>query len=432
MHFSFQHKFFLLVFLLSFSFIICVSSQSVKQLEEQRKQTLQQLEMTNKLLNETKRSQKSSLNKLTILDKSIKERSRLVNTINKEIEQLDIEIQKLAQEKAELEKKLQRLKNDYARLVQEAYINRSIYSKIMFVLSAETFDQSIRRLRYLKEYSDYRKLQVREMEKIKREIQQKNDTLSAHKQTLAQIVKQKEIETKKLSEEKKKENVVLNDLKKKEKNLRSEITAQQKKANELNKRIEYLIAEEIRKAEAKKKAEEKLRRESAKGTSKKTAKEKSAEQAKLAAAAALTKEEALLSGNFENNKGRLPWPVANGFISGHFGIQKHPILKYVTTNNKGIYIQTTANSEARAVFDGTVTQRFAVPGSNNAVIIQHGEYRTVYANLTEIFVTVGQKVKAKQPIGKIYTDRDRDNKTELYFQIWKSRTLLNPEPWLAH
>lgn len=171
MHFSFQHKFFLLAFLLSFSFALCVSSQSVKQLEEQRKQTLQQLEITNKLLNETKQSQKSSLNKLTILDKSIKERTRLVNTMNKEIEQLDIEMKKLAQEKAELEKKLQQLKNDYARLVQEAYINRSIYSKIMFVLSAETFDQSIRRLRYLKEYSDYRKMQVKEIERVEKEIQ---------------------------------------------------------------------------------------------------------------------------------------------------------------------------------------------------------------------------------------------------------------------
>jgi murein DD-endopeptidase MepM/ murein hydrolase activator NlpD len=139
----------------------------------------------------------------------------------------------------------------------------------------------------------------------------------------------------------------------------------------------------------------------------------------------------LISGNFAANAGRLPWPVERGFISGKFGIQPHPTLKYVTTNNKGIYIQTTAKTNARAVFEGIVTQRFSVPGSNNGVIIQHGQYRTVYANLTTIYVRVGEKVSAKQRIGQIYTDAENDNKTELFFQIWKERAILNPESWIA-
>jgi murein DD-endopeptidase MepM/ murein hydrolase activator NlpD len=127
----------------------------------------------------------------------------------------------------------------------------------------------------------------------------------------------------------------------------------------------------------------------------------------------------------------LPWPTSNGYISGHYGVQAHPVLKHVTTNNKGIYLQTPARSNARAVFEGTVTQRFSIPGTNNAVIIQHGEFRTVYANLTEIYVNVGDKVSAKQSIGRIFTDSDNDNKTELYFQIWQGRGLLNPESWIA-
>ncbi len=410
---------FFLIFVFACSGIQLLSAQNVKQLEEERKQTLQKLEATSKMLNETKKSQKSSLNKLTLINKNIGERKYLIKTMSTEISQLDVEMQSLSQEVRQLERRLENLKKDYAKLVQEAYINRSIYSKIMFVLSAETFDQSVRRLRYLKEYSDYRKQQVREIEKVKAQIEQKNDSISRHKNKLTEVVKQKEVETNKLSQEQKKEKIVLTDLQKKEKNLRKELNAQQKKANELNKRIEYIIAEEIRKAEQKKAAEERSRSggKSSKSTTSKIT--------------TLTKEEALLSGNFEKNAGRLPWPVSNGFISGHYGVQPHPILKHVTTNNKGIYIQTPANSTARAVFDGVVTQRFSVPGSNNAVIIQHGEYRTVYANLTDIYVRIGEKVSTKQAVGKIFTDSEKDNKTELYFQIWKNKNLLNPEKWLA-
>jgi septal ring factor EnvC (AmiA/AmiB activator) len=410
---------FFLIFVFACSGIQLLSAQNVKQLEEERKQTLQKLEATSKMLNETKKSQKSSLNKLTLINKNIGERKHLIKTMSTEISQLDVEMQSLSQEVRQLERRLENLKKDYAKLVQEAYINRSIYSKIMFVLSAETFDQSVRRLRYLKEYSDYRKQQVREIEKVKAQIEQKNDSISRHKNKLTEVVKQKEVETNKLSQEQKKEKIVLTDLQKKEKNLRKELNAQQKKANELNKRIEYLIAEEIRKAEQKKAAEERSRSggKSSKSTTSKIT--------------TLTKEEALLSGNFEKNAGRLPWPVSNGFISGHYGVQPHPILKHVTTNNKGIYIQPPANSTARAVFDGVVTQRFSVPGSNNAVIIQHGEYRTVYANLTDIYVRIGEKVSTKQAVGKIFTDSEKDNKTELYFQIWKNKNLLNPEKWLA-
>jgi septal ring factor EnvC (AmiA/AmiB activator) len=410
---------FFLIFVFACSGIQLLSAQNVKQLEEERKQTLQKLEATSKMLNETKKSQKSSLNKLTLINKNIGERKHLIKTMSTEISQLDVEMQSLSQEVKQLERRLENLKKDYAKLVQEAYINRSIYSKIMFVLSAETFDQSVRRLRYLKEYSDYRKQQVREIEKVKAQIEQKNDSISRHKNKLTEVVKQKEVETNKLSQEQKKEKIVLTDLQKKEKNLRKELNAQQKKANELNKRIEYIIAEEIRKAEQKKAAEERSRSggKSSKSTTSKIT--------------TLTKEEALLSGNFEKNAGRLPWPVSNGFISGHYGVQPHPILKHVTTNNKGIYIQTPANSTARAVFDGVVTQRFSVPGSNNAVIIQHGEYRTVYANLTDIYVRIGEKVSTKQAVGKIFTDSEKDNKTELYFQIWKNKNLLNPEKWLA-
>jgi septal ring factor EnvC (AmiA/AmiB activator) len=438
--------------------IIPLGAQSVKELEQQRKQTLQLLESTNKMLNETKKSQRSSLNKLTIINKNIDERKNLIKNISVEINSLDAEMTRLNQETQNLNNKLSGLKADYAKLVQEAHVHRSIYTKIMFVLSAKTFDQSYRRYRYLQEYSNYRKQQVQQIERVKTQIAQKTDSVSKHKNTRVEVITQKEVEAKKLTNDQQKEKVFLNDLNKKESKLRSDLRIQQKKANDLNNKIERLIAEEIRKAEAKRKAEEQQRlaeerrlqeeerKRKAAQVNKKEKKEKNqpviakAEKdtssprpssGENTAISALTREETLISGNFSSNRGRLPWPASNGFISGHYGVQVHPVLKHVTTNNKGIYIQTTAGSNARAVFDGTVTQRFSIPGSNNAVIVQHGEYRTVYANLTSIYVNVGDKISAKQSIGKIYTDNENDNKTELYFQVWKGKTLQNPESWIA-
>lgn len=431
------------------SVMVCtLQAQSVKELEKQRNKTLQLLESTNKMLNETKKSQRSSLNKLTIINKNIVERKTLINNIGKEINELDGEMQRLNQEKRLLENRLSTLKRDYARLVQEAHLNRSVYTKIMFVLSANSFDQSYRRLRYLQEYSDYRKQQVRKIENVKTQIVVKSDSLNRNKQTKVEVVKQKEVEANKLTNDQKKEKVMLTDLKKKEKKLMADLKKQQKIANDLNNKIARIIAEEIRKAELKRKAEQeraaaeerkrlaaeqkkqgvKSSTPSSEKEAKKTEKQVPVQSASVSM---LTKEEKLISGNFSANSGRLPWPTDKGFISGHYGVHPHPVLKHVTTNNKGIYIQTPTGTNARAVFEGEVTQRFSIPGSNNAVIIKHGEYRTVYANLTSIYVNVGDKVSAKQSIGKIYTDGDNDNKTELYFQIYKGRTLLNPEGWIA-
>jgi septal ring factor EnvC (AmiA/AmiB activator) len=398
--------------------IMSVNAQSVQELERQRKLTLQRLETTSKILTETKNSQKNSLTKLNIIKKSIDQRKSLINNISKEINALDLEMQKLNNQKLQLTNKLNALKIDYAKLVQEAHINKSTYSKMMFILSAESFDQSYRRLRYLQEYTNYRKEQVREIEKTKAEIEEKNEKIAQNKTVKVEIVKQKETEAKVLSKDENKQKGVLSSLQKKEKKLRADLKVQQRRANELNNKIAYLIAEEIRKAEAKRAAEQ-AKKDAADGksTADKDSRTTAQEKTTSTSVSTLTKEEKLISGGFQNNKGRLPWPTSHGFISGHFGVQNHPVLAYVTTNNKGIYIQTPTNGTARAVFEGVVTQRFSIPGSNNAVIIKHGNYRTVYANLTQIYVNVGDKVTAKQSLGKIYTDDDDDNKTELYFQI---------------
>ncbi len=407
-----KKRFFSLVTCLVVLFILGTQGQTVKQLENERKETLKKMETTNKMLNQTKKSQQSSLNKLNLLSASIKERKSLISTINREVNELDNEIRQLNTQRSELEKKLEVLKKDYARLVQESYINRGFYNKMMFVFSADSFDQSLRRLRYLQEYTNYRKEQVKEIEKVTAEIEEKNKITEHHRLTKLSVLQQKQSESQKLSKDQQEEQKMLNDLKKKESTLRAQLKEQEKKAAQLNKKIEELIAEQIRKEEEKKKKEL----------------PKSEQGKDVTGVNALTKEEKLLNGNFESNKGRLPWPVERGVITGKFGIQPHPVLRAVTTNNKGIYIQTPDGAEARAVFEGVVTQRFSIPGNNSAVIVKHGIYRTVYANLTEIYVKEGDKVQPKQRIGKIFTD---DDKTELYFQLYKEKTTIDPQPWLA-
>jgi septal ring factor EnvC (AmiA/AmiB activator) len=404
-----------LILLFTFLLMAVASAQTIKELEEQRKNALKRLETTSKVLSETKKTQQTSLNKLNIINKSISQRTSLINTINKEINALTREIATLHAETKKLERELEAFKEDYARMVREAYINRGVYSKMLFLLSAESFDQSFRRLRYMQEFTAYRKQQIEKIDKTRQEIAKKTAQLTQHQQTQEVVKKQKNAEQQKLMDDKKKENTAYANLKQKEKNLQADLKKQQQIANDLNRKIEALIAEEVRKAEEQRKKTGTASPDAKPGTGVYT----------------LTKEEQLISGNFAANAGRLLWPVERGFISGKFGVQPHPTLKYVTTNNKGVYIQTPTKTIARAVFEGVVTQRFSVPGSNNGVIIQHGQYRTVYANLTTIYVRVGEKVSAKQRIGQIYTDTENDNKTELFFQIWKERTILNPESWIA-
>ena len=392
--------------------LLCLplQAQTVKELEQQRKKTLQQLENTGKLLNETKKNEKVTLNKLNIINRNIADRKQLISNISTEINAINLQMDSLNTQKCALEQELAILRADYARLVSEThYTQRNYLAPILFVLSADSFDKMYRRIRYLQEFADYRKQQVQQIENIQTDIAAKNQALEQNRQSKQEIMNLKERENEKLAGDQRKQNKMLSELKKKESQLKAKQKAQQKKADELNSRIEKLIAAEIEKS-----------------------KKQQTTSGKTSSQIALTKEEALIAGNFEKNKGRLPWPVEKGYISAKYGVQPHPVLEHVTINNKGIHIKTNANADARAVFEGEVTQRFSVPGSNNAVIIKHGNYRTVYANLTEIYVKVGDKVSPKQLIGKIYTDPEDDNNTELQFQVWKDKSTENPSLWLTH
>ncbi len=229
------------------------------------------------------------------------------------------------------------------------------------------------------------------------EINTQNTKLTQHKSDKQHALKTQKREQEALARDERKQQQMLKDLQKKEKELTAQLKKQQKKVDDLNKKITATIEKQTK------------------------------EQAQVA----LTKEQQLISGNFEQNKGRLPWPIEKGFISGQFGKHQHPVYKDVTIDNKGIYLQTTAGAGARAVFEGQVTSCFLMNGSY-AVIVAHGNYRSVYAGLSRLNVKQGDKVIAKQKIGTIFSDPEQDNKTELFFQIWKDKTILNPSSWLAN
>ena len=381
-------------------------SQTVSELQARKKKALENLELTSSLIEKNSKSKTQSLTQLNLLNAEIKQRQSVINTLNAEIRGINKDLNKLRNETNKLQQQLDTLKKEYSVLMYHTYFKKSKYEELMFVLSAKDFAESFRRYRYIKQYSEYCQKKTEEINVAKAELNAKLKETEKVRAERLSVLNERKKENTKLQNEKNKQNKLIKDLKKKEKQLKAELKKQQKLANKLNEQIEKMIAEEAKKSS----------KPSSSGSGK---------------TFALTKEEKLLSGNFEKNQGRLPWPVLKGIVVGHFGIHPHPVLKHVTTNNKGIYIQCPKGTQARAVFEGEVTQVFTIAGSNKTVIIKHGIYRTVYSNLTKVNVKVGQKVKTKDNIGTIYSDPEDGDKTELYFQVWKDKNIHNPENWLS-
>ncbi len=439
------------------------AGQTVDALKKERKEIEERLKETEQLLKKTQKEEKSTLSRVNIISRTLSDRKRLIDNFNEEIRLLEESLTRLEAEKKEMERQLELQKGEYGKMVRKMQTNRNAYSSLMFVLSAKTFDQSVRRARYLAQFTDYRKTQVRKIEGLQRGIQEKADSLERHKQEKLEALKAKEVEAAKLQADEKRERSLLAGLKKEERRLLTNFKAQEKKKADIDRKIQRIIEEEIRKqeeirrlAEARRKAEEEARRKAAaeaqrKADEKRLAEQKSkqkptktevtkpvGERKEVAVVTpkaspsvdVMAKEEKLLSGNFASNKGRLPWPVDRGVISGKFGKQPHPELKYVEINNKGTYFRSPVGTNSRAVYDGVVNKVFSLPGSGSAVIIQHGSYRSVYANLSAVYVREGQKVSAKQTIGKIHTD-DSSGQAEMLFQIYLDRNLMNPEAWIA-
>lgn len=439
-----RHLFTFVLLFLAFSFN--VNAETINSLKKKQRQAKQRIEMTNRILRETQENQRSTEGNLKVLKNQISERQNLIGALNSEISLLDKNLISLSSQKEQLEQRLKYLRQQYAILVRHAYFFNQKHGELLYVFSSDNFMQAYRRIRYIQEYSDYRKQQTIAINEVAHHLGIKLNQLNKAKVEKTNVMRGKQVESKNLQIDQQNKEKMLKDLTAKEQDLQKKLKKQQEQADSINRKIEQYIAREIAAQQRKEREEaEKKKRQKATATKKvkrtKRVKDKNGrikqvqvvEEQPIEAPSdesGMSKEELLISGGFQRNRGRLSMP-AKGTIVGHFGVHPHPILAHVTVNNKGIYIQTHAGADATAVYDGVVTQVFSIPGSNNAVIVKHGNYRTVYANLTSTYVHIGSRVSARQRIGRIYVDKENNNKTELYFMMYNGSSLVNPESWLG-
>lgn len=450
----------IIVFLVSGLVAFGQNSSKVKQLENQRKKALEEIEMTNQLLNETKKTARSSLNRLNLISNQILSRKKVISILNQEIGGIDSQINKMRREVNRLEQEVKVKQKNYGKSAKGMYKRRKSQDKLLFILSADNFAQSLRRMRYLREFADWQKRQAAEIVVKQKEIEEKRSALEKTRKNKQVLLGSRENENQKLQTEESSQKTEVQQLNKKQRDLQAQLKKKKQQADALNQQIEKQIAIEIARAEeeariARQKAEREraekarlareareIRKKQAAASGKKIVEEKEESEpepepiraervAEVKGGYAMTREEKKLSDNFAGNKGRLPFPVTGRHtIVGTFGEQQHQDLKYVRTNNSGIDIQTSPGADARAVFNGEVTRVFVVPGYNNSVIVRHGNYLTVYSNLSQVYVKAGDRVSTRQSIGKIFTDTEDGNATILSFQLWKEKTKLNPATWL--
>lgn len=395
----------ILFFFVAFMLSLCAVAQTKADLEKKKKKTINEINYTNKLLEETRKNQKESENNLALLGSQISSRKELISDINNEIAFVSERIKETESIIAMMTEDLENLKLSYARMLQIAWKNRNKNNEIMFLLSSKDFNQSYLRLKYMQQMADYRKRQLIAINAIKAFLERQKEKLVAQKDEHQKLLDEEKVEAKNLENARRQQESTLAKLKGKEADLKKQLAEKNKQKQQLQAAIEKLIAEEVKKSSASKGKANTGKYE-------------------------LTPEEKIVSDNFGSNVGKLPWPVQRGVIVSRFGKQPHPVISGVEIDNKGIDISTTTGSDARAVFDGEVRKVFSIPGTQNAVIIRHGEYLSVYTHIDKVYVSVGDKVKAKQAIGKIYTD-DAENKTVLHLEIWKGSATLNPANWLA-
>ena len=407
-----------------------VSAQTtpkIKELENQRNELQQQIAESETLLRSTKKDVKSQLDNLALINGQIEDRKKYIRTIEKDVRSLNNEITTLQRQLKTLQRDLKDKKDKYGASVQYMYRNKSIHEKLMFIFSADNLSQTYRRLRYVQEYANYQRLQAIEIERKQKQVEAKKAELETTRSAKEKLLKEGEAEKKKLEKQEKDRQGILNGLKKKQRGIQNEINKKRKSAQKLNAQIDKLIEQEIEKA--RKRAEEEARKK-AKAEGRKG--EKSAGSGKPAKKGTVDKfkmntEDRQLSGSFEKNKGILPMPITGPYvIVGRFG--QYAVTKNVRLDNKGIDIRGKAGAKARAIFDGEVSAIFKYNGLNN-VLVRHGNYISVYCNLSSVSVTKGSKVKTRGEIGTVH--QDASGNAILHFQLRKETTKLNPEVWLG-
>lgn len=431
------------------------SKNSQRDLARQKKKIEGEIKEINVILGEIRGNKKSSIGALVNINNKIEKRQELINTINLQLAEVNRDIKRNENESLQLKNNLEKLKREYAQMIVFAQRNQDSYSVLMYIFASENFNQAYSRLKYLQQYSEFRKKQAIEIINTQTKLLAKLNELKEQRHQKNLLLGNEQEEKLQLSGEKSEQEQVLTDLQKKEKELKSELEKKKEDATELQREIKRLIEAEI-----KRKMEEAARAEEAREAAAKKARDAKAKEDKKKKEAAgqkttpgkkdskpevpakpekpenqnpsvpeLSEEAVALSADFSNNRGKLPWPVAKGVICETYGEHEHPAIKGFMMFNNGLEICATKGTQARAVFEGEVTSIAISPTGGKLVIIRHGEYLSVYCNLGDILVKTGQKVSVKQVIGTVMYNED-ENKTSMNLQIWKGQKTMDPSGWL--
>lgn len=427
-----------------FTFLIMCMTSSIwsqddlqQKLEERKAQIQREIRENEELLQATKKKEKSVTNLIVIQEKKIKLKEKLINTTEKQTKLIGNNMYINQLQINRLKRELEILKEDYAAMIVKSYKSRSEQSRAMFLLSSENFLQAYKRAQYMKQYTSYRKTQGVEIKDKSEELAIFNGKLVEQKTAKQELIKENEKERLVLQKEKKEQEILINSIKKDKKKIIAEIKRKQQETRAIDQKIERLIREAI--AEANKKAAEANRktadanRKASPSNSIIPTKEAIVAETKAIESSSrivLTAEGKIIADNFRANKGRLPWPVEKARVYSAYGEHAHPEIKSIVIKNSGVDIETEKGASARAIFGGIVTKIMVFSPVNTAVMIQHGDFFTVYQNLSSVSVSKGDKVSIKQTIGRVRTNGD-SGRTILKFTISQNTTYSNPNSWLS-
>ncbi len=373
-------------------------------LKKQERALIKKIENTKVLISETKATKKLTLSELYIINKQIKYREKLISNYNFQLRKIDENINEINRQINSLTNTDKILKEEYSKMLVYAFKNRDPNYKYLYIISAKTFTEAFHRMKYIQHYSDYRLKQVERIKKTQEELLAKKNLLKEEKERKNLIVNSKKIEKTNYMSDKSSQMASLTQLKQNEAQLAKNLAEDNRKRREIASAVKKAIESEIKKVSKPNKSK-----------------------------FSLTPEGIAMSKSFNNNKGRLFWPVERGEITSSYGKHRHHLVSTATVDNNGVDITTTKNALVRAVFNGKVTSVLIIPGAGKVVMISHGEYRTVYANLQEVFVNKGDQVKSKENIGKLLI-KDAGI-SEAHFEIWRINSsgmnTVNPSLWLS-
>ena len=391
----------LFIFIIPF---IGLSQKKSAQLKKQEKALIKKIENTKLLIKQTRATEKLTLSELNIINKQIKYREKLIRNYTFQVKKMDENISEINRMINSLSNTDKILKDEYRNMLVYAFKNRDPNYKFLYIISAPTFTEAFHRTKYIQHYADYRIKQVERIKNTQKELIIKKQLLKNEVDKKKKVVDFKKQEKNNYLDDKNSQLVSLNMLKKNEAVLAEELKKNNQKRKEIAKAVKKAIMDEIKAAKSTKKSE-----------------------------FSLTPEGIAMSKNFINNKGRLYWPVERGEITSSYGKHKHHLVSTATIDNNGVDITTSKNAVVRSVFNGKVTSVLIIPGAGKVVMISHGEYRTVYANLQEVFVKKGEMVSSKDYIGKLLPKEA--GISESHFEIWKisssGMNTVNPAIWLS-